>query len=101
MKGIKMIVAPALVNAGWRATLAHAQSEFDWHACPFAFAAIKMVATRPKSKISADDFTGIRNEQARLHLREALRRTQQEQTKSGSLVATSRSETFLRQFSVS
>lgn len=59
MKGIAWILALALINASLSVTRAHAQSEADWHACPFAFAAIKMVATRLKSKVSADDFTGI------------------------------------------
>src|SRR5262245_10500635 len=59
MKGIVWIVAWTLIGVSLIGTRAHAQSEANWHACPVAFAAIKMLVTRLKSKVSADDLTGI------------------------------------------
>jgi hypothetical protein len=59
MKGIAWIVALAFISASLVGTRAHAQSEADWHACPVAFATIKMLVTRLKAKVSPDEFAGI------------------------------------------
>ena len=59
MKGIAWIVALALISASLISTRAHAQSEADWPTCPVAFAAIKMLVTRLKTKVSPDELTAI------------------------------------------